>query len=119
MKYFIVLLFPVSAALMSFMAEDTGFKNSDFADEPGADTLYYLFMGHTYNAKPTGPRVDPRLVLLDKSGYSRLWLGGDICSEAFLEKSTVEHMDDVFDLGNPSTQYALGNHDVRNGNMQW
>lgn len=80
-----------------------------------SDTLCYLFAGHTYH----GLRVDPRLISLDKTKYSRIWLGGDICSEALLEKSTVQHIDNVFDLAKPTTQYALGNHDVRNGNMQW
>ncbi len=100
---------PEAAKPLQYLAEEVS----------GPDTLEYLFVGHTYHAQPGTQQVDSRLIQLDKSRYSRIWLGGDICSETFLDENSVAHIDDVFDLGALSTQFALGNHDVRNGNMHW
>jgi 3',5'-cyclic AMP phosphodiesterase CpdA len=36
-----------------------------------------------------------------------------------LDYSTVQYIDSLFDLGNPETHWALGNHDARNGNWEW
>ena len=85
------------------------------------DTLRYVFMGHTYRYNNPGPRyiVDPRIQDFDYTGYSRTWLGGDISSEATLNRGNFVYLDSVFDLMAPTTQYALGNHDIRNGNIQY
>lgn len=85
------------------------------------DTLRYIFLGHTYRYNNPGPwyRVDPRVEDLDFTKYSRIWLGGDISSEASLDWETMVYLDSVFDFGAPTTQYALGNHDIRNGNIQY
>ncbi len=56
---------------------------------------------------------------LDKTPYKGIWLGGDVCSEAMLNHSTVAYIDSLFHLGNPETHWALGNHDARNGNWEW
>ncbi|MEM6320994.1 MAG: hypothetical protein AAF960_25235 [Bacteroidota bacterium] len=74
----------------------------------------YLFLGHTYD----GPnRVDARLERLDYSQYTGLWLGGDLCAETTRRQSTLDYLDALFDLGNEDTHWAVGNHDVRNGNL--
>jgi hypothetical protein len=93
---------------------DIGAKKTD-------DTLRYIFLGHVYRYNNPGPgyRVDPRIEDLDYSDYSRIWLGGDVCSEAFLDRETLVYIDSVFDLNAPGTQYAIGNHDIRNGNIQY
>lgn len=76
----------------------------------------YLFVGHTYD----GPaEIDRRIEKLKFSAFDQIWLGGDICSETTREKKTLDYIDDVFDIGSPSTHWALGNHDVRNGNQEW
>ncbi len=76
----------------------------------------YLFLGHTYFKEN---RVDPRLETLDYSIYKGIWLGGDMCSETTRERATLEYLDDLFDLSNENTHWATGNHDVRNGNIDW
>jgi hypothetical protein len=81
--------------------------------------IHYLFMGHTYQYESEGKKVDYRVENLDMSVYEGIWLGGDVCSEAMLEYSTVQYIDSLFDLGNPETHWALGNHDARNGNWEW
>ncbi|PCJ87487.1 MAG: hypothetical protein COA57_04745 [Flavobacteriales bacterium] len=83
------------------------------------DTLRYIFLGHTYDWQADGSKVDPRIEQLEFSGYKRIWLGGDICSEASLKYSTVEYIVNLFNLSNPANHWSLGNHDIRNGNVEW
>ena len=73
-------------------------------------------MGHTYQGED---RVDDRLVEMDFSDYDQIWLGGDMCSETTKNLSGIEHMDDIFDISSSNTHWALGNHDIRNGNVNW
>ena len=76
----------------------------------------FLFLGHTYFKSN---RIDPRLEGIDYSRYKGVWLGGDLCSETTRERATIDYLDDIFDLGNETTHWAVGNHDVRNGNLDW
>ena len=76
----------------------------------------YIFLGHIYNKEN---RVDPRLEKIDFSTYQGVWLGGDLCAETTKKRSTLDYLDAIFDLGNENTHWAVGNHDVRNGNLQW
>ena len=80
-----------------------------------------FFLGHTYRYHHGGPiyKVDQRVEAFNFSDYSRIWLGGDISSEAFLNRATLVYLDNIFDLDAPKTQYAIGNHDIRNGNIQY
>ncbi len=83
------------------------------------DTLRYLFMGHTYQWHTAGDKVDERIEKMDLTVYDGIWLGGDVCSEALMLYSTLEYIDSIFNLRNPNTHWALGNHDSRNGNWLW
>jgi hypothetical protein len=83
------------------------------------DTIRYIFIGHCYQEKTDGSKVDYRLEKMDFSPYAGIWLGGDVCSEASLKYSTLQYIDRLFDLSNPLTFWALGNHDTRNGNLDW
>lgn len=83
------------------------------------DTVKYLFAGHTYQFYTHGEKVDTRLEGLDLSDYESIWLGGDVCSEALLEYTTLEYIDGLFNLKHPNSHWALGNHDARNGNWHW
>ena len=82
------------------------------------DTLKYIFLGHAYDYL-SGNRVDPRVEGLNYSNFDRIWLGGDVCKDALLRRPTIEYLDTLFNLASPSTQYSLGNHDIRGGNMAW
>jgi len=82
------------------------------------DTIRYIFMGHCSQPE-TSNNVDYRLEQLDYSKYTGVWLGGDLCANSMLDYSTVLYLDDLFDLGNPETHWALGNHDARLGNWEW
>lgn len=93
--------------------------NKDTATEapvPVEKNTEYIFLGHIYN-KPN--RIDPLLETVDYSRYKGIWLGGDLCSETTRERATIDYLDDIFDLSNEDTHWAVGNHDVRNGNLDW
>ncbi len=79
----------------------------------------YIFIGHCYQDGAGGSKVDYRLEAFDFSDFEGVWLGGDVCSEALLNFSTILYIDSIFDLENPETHWALGNHDARNGNWEW
>lgn len=83
------------------------------------DEKKFFFVGHCYQPNTNGDKVDYRLEQFDFSGYDGVWLGGDVCSEALLNYSTVEYLDNLFDLGNPEFHWTLGNHDARNGNWEF
>ena len=101
--------------LLVLILSANGFQSSLIAQ----DINQYLFVGHTYDWYSYGTKVDHRLEILDKSVYNRIWLGGDVCSEAMLDYSTILYIDSLFDIGAPGNHYALGNHDTRNGNIDW
>ncbi len=76
----------------------------------------YLFTAHTYMGEST---IDTRLVELDKSGYDNIWLGGDICSETLISKSNMDYLNEQLRIGEPHNYFTLGNHDRRNGNLEY
>jgi len=83
------------------------------------DTLTYAFFGHIYQWGSGGKRVDRRIENMDLSQFDRIWLGGDVCSEASLDYSTIEYLDSLFGLGKLENHWTLGNHDTRNANVEW
>ncbi|NOY49392.1 MAG: metallophosphoesterase [Chlorobi bacterium] len=88
--------------------------------QQGNDTsISYIFIGHCYQNGTLGKKIDYRVEALNKSPYEGIWLGGDVCSEAMLNYSTIQYIDSTFNLGNPETHWSLGNHDARVGNWEW
>lgn len=77
----------------------------------------YFFTGHT--SLPNTHKVDPRLEAMDLTRYEGIWLGGDLCIATLLEYETLFYLDELFNLDNPETHWTLGNHDYRNGNIEW
>lgn len=103
------------SALLAFILYFNITKSAIFDN----DTSKYIFIGHCYQVDSPGYRVDYRLEKFDFSAYDGIWLGGDVSSEASLQYSTLEYINDIFSLSNPMTFWALGNHDMRNGNLEW
>jgi len=86
----------------------------------GQDTaIKYIFLGHCYEPVPPGNKVDSRVEEFDFTNFTGIWLGGDVCIEAMVNYSTVLYIDSLFNLSNPETHWALGNHDAREGNWEW
>lgn len=90
-------------------------KESPIVEVP-EKTTEYIFLGHIYNKSN---RIDPRLETIDYRRYKGVWLGGDLCAETTRERETIDYLDDIFDLSSEDTHWAVGNHDVRNGNLDW
>lgn len=88
--------------------------------ESTKEKTVYLYLGHIYqwHSPHENNRIDHRLESVDFDKYDGILLGGDICSETSKYIRTVEYVDDLFDIGAPTTLWSLGNHDVRNGNTQ-
>jgi len=79
----------------------------------------FLFIGHP-NSGGDGPaKTDFRMPLIDYSEYKQLWLGGDLLPETAITYSRLEYLNDIFKLGSDSVHWTLGNHDKRNGNLNW
>ena len=83
------------------------------------DTLHYIFLGHIKKPFAGIYVVDDRVAGIDYNTYDRVWLGGDITGESSLDFETLEYIDDLFDISNPSNAWAFGNHDLRNFNDEW
>ncbi len=83
------------------------------------DTIKYFFTGHCYQVDIPGYQIDERLKQLDFSSYEGVWLGGDLTTGTMLSYGSVQYIDSLFDLNNPETHWAMGNHDARNGNWEW
>ncbi len=93
-----------------------GCEQSTSSDHAGRD---YLVLGHTYQWSAHGSKIDKRLESVNYSAFRGLWLGGDLCSETTKEKSTLDYLDGIFGLRSPETLWAVGNHDIRNGNLNY
>ena len=86
---------------------------------PNKKDYQFIFLGHTYDWQSLpGNKVDPRLELIDYNNYEGVWLGGDICANTSLNPSTFKYLDKLFDLNNPNSHFALGNHDYRDNNLE-
>ncbi len=80
------------------------------------DIQQYIFIAHSYDWKaPDGNRVDPRLEKIDWSPFDQIWLGGDICARSSQSAATLDYLDRLFGISQPTTHWALGNHDINQG----
>lgn len=78
-----------------------------------------LVLGHIYQWHTEGNKIDERLENKEYAAFKELWLLGDLCSETTREQATLEYLDEIFDLSSNSTKWAVGNHDIRNGNLDY
>lgn len=91
-------------------------KHDCVASLPGVKTYFYA--GHTYRSHSEN-RVDKRLEWINLECYDQLWLGGDICAETTRDRKTLRYLDSLFNLSDSGNMWSLGNHDVRNGHIEW
>ncbi|MGC9331062.1 MAG: hypothetical protein ACP5DZ_04195 [Bacteroidales bacterium] len=76
----------------------------------------YLFVGHTYRDPYL---IDTRLENLNTDIYKYIWLGGDICSDTFLDYQSLDYLQQHLNICGEHNYWSLGNHDARNGNIDW
>lgn len=79
----------------------------------------YIFLGHIYDWNGMGKRIDPRVEKINFNNYDQIWLGGDICSATTKESSTLDYLDEELQISEKNTLWAVGNHDIRDGNFEW
>ncbi len=80
----------------------------------------YLFLSHTYQwGVVNNNRIDYRLEGFDCKNYDRIWLGGDLCARTSESPLTLVYLDSIFDLSSDKTFWALGNHDLVEGNVTY
>lgn len=109
-KYFILLL----STILSFSC--TRDVEAPTQTLPGKHD--YIFLGHTYRwGQSDPPNVDKRIEQLDYSKYDGIWLGGDIV-HTILHANTLDYLDNIFDIDHEDTHWSLGNHEVRDGNLE-
>ncbi len=102
--------------LLFFIVSCTKDDPEEIVPNPENVINSYIFMGHTYASNIA---VDERIESLNFDQYEQIWLGGDICAETTDDFGTLIYLDGIFDLGSANTHWTLGNHDVRNGNIDW
>ena len=81
-------------------------------------TSTMVFLGHIYQPG-TEDKIDHRLARINFKQFEAVLLGGDLCVETTKREETLDHLDEVFKLDAQTTHWALGNHDIRNGNINW
>lgn len=94
-----------------------GLQCSSSEEYPAQDSERIVVLGHTYRWGTDGKKVDLNVESADYSKYSQKWLLGDICSETVMDPNTINYLDDLFDLSNENTLWSVGNHDIRNGDI--
>lgn len=96
-------------------------KTPDVPYIPPTIEKKYIFLSHLYDWTyyTQGNKVDPRIEQFDFSPYHQIWLGGDICTETTKCKQTISYLNNLFSIISPSTHWTLGNHDVRQRNVQY
>lgn len=84
-----------------------------FSSNKSSKTYHYFFAGHCYqwNA-PNWGRTDYRLEKIRLDTFDQVWLGGDLVENMFHHPHNIEFVDSFFQVGKPTTHWAIGNHDV-------
>ncbi len=73
-------------------------------------------MGHCYQwGAPGKDRIDYRLGNIEFSAFDMIWLGGDLCSRTSEEIATLHYLDSLLYISQPTTHWAIGNHDIVEG----
>lgn len=90
------------------------FQNcNSFFEKKELETFHYFFAGHCYQwNSPNWGRSDFRLEKIELDTFDQIWLGGDIVENLFHHPQNIEFVDSFFQVGKPTTHWAIGNHDV-------
>ena len=83
------------------------------------NTKKYLFLSHIYQwGVVDNNRIDYRLKDFDFKKYDQIWLGGDLCARTSEKVATINYLDSIFDLSSKNTFWAIGNHDLVEGDVK-
>jgi len=74
--------------------------------------VQYLALAHTRVCDGMPPDVlSPKIEKIDFPRFDMLLLGGDLACQSSKNLETLHYLNKVFDLSNPNTLWAPGNHD--------
>lgn len=73
----------------------------------------FIHISHTY-VPGTETKLDSLVQKIPLSKYDLILLGGDLCGRTSMDMSTMQYVDSIFDVSNPKTIWAVGNHDYDN-----
>ena len=87
-------------------------KKNEILSPNNPEILEYLHIAHTRTI--ANPNMDKIIESIDYKKFDMLWLGGDLANSTSQDDETMSHVDSIFNLGDPNTLWALGNHDDSN-----
>jgi Calcineurin-like phosphoesterase len=109
----------MSCARFFFFLSFLWFVSSCHSD-PKPQTKKYLFLSHIYQwGVADNNRIDYRFEGFDFKYYDQIWLGGDLCARTSESPATLEYLDSIFNLSSDRTHWALGNHDLIKGDVNF
>jgi hypothetical protein len=79
-----------------------------------ANTKRYLFLGHPREAPGEIELVQREVERIDYSAYDLLLLGGDYTFQSTSSRESMDYLDAIFNLSEPTTLAAIGNHEGPN-----
>jgi hypothetical protein len=71
-----------------------------------------LFVPHPRSDDQSHQSVQPGIEKINFENYDMLLLGGDLTYYTTQSTTTLDYLDDLFDLGSPNTLWTMGNHDM-------
>jgi 3',5'-cyclic AMP phosphodiesterase CpdA len=109
---FLFILVLVFSCKKEKVEDNTDVSNTDVIEK-------FIHLSHTrksmLDTTPyttyANPNMDDIIEKIDYSKYSMLLLGGDLTQATSADDETMQHVDSIFNLGNITTLWSLGNHD--------
>jgi len=89
------------------------FAGSTFLASSQSDSLAkYIFIPHPRSEDQVHQSVLPGIEAINFKNYDMILLGGDLTYFTSINITSMDYCDSLFDLGNPNTLWAMGNHDI-------
>ncbi|MDC0502635.1 lamin tail domain-containing protein [Verrucomicrobiales bacterium] len=79
-----------------------------------ANTKRYLFLGHPRDAPGEVELVQREVERIDYSAYDLLLLGGDYTFQSTSSRESMDYLNAIFSLSEPTTLAVIGNHEGPN-----
>jgi Calcineurin-like phosphoesterase len=103
MRIFFLFLILACRSFMAFSQSDTLAK--------------YIFIPHPRSEDRVNQSVLPGIEAINFDRYDMILLGGDLTYYTSISRNSMDYCDSLFDLGNPNTLWAMGNHDISNRDL--
>ena len=72
----------------------------------------YIFIPHPRSEDNVKQSVLPTIEKIDMSKYSITLLGGDLTYYTSINSTSMNYLDNLFNLSSPNTMWTMGNHDL-------